>query len=162
MYLRLLLAGLLAFAGTVVSTSHFAIAFEQDLRTHCATVGNDDALIPLPRNLVPAARRLFDLPPDTPEASVQASTPVRCMGGKIWLCNYGANLICGKADKSRVSAGAETYCRQNPGSDSVPMSATGHATIFDWKCAGKEARVSGQIAKVDARGFIRDNWKRLD
>jgi hypothetical protein len=84
------------------------------------------------------------------------------MDGEIWLCNYGANLVCGKANNSRSSAGAAEFCEQNPGSDSVPMAATGHATIYEWKCDGSQAVISSQIVTVDPRGFIAENWKRLD
>jgi hypothetical protein len=83
------------------------------------------------------------------------------MQNKVWLCNYGANLVCGKANTSRKSKGAAEFCRQNPGSDVVPMAATGHDTIYDWTCVGNEAHVSGKIAEVDPRGFIAGNWKPL-
>jgi hypothetical protein len=83
------------------------------------------------------------------------------MSSKVWLCNYGANLICGKANASHVSAGATAFCKENPGSDSVPMAATGHDTIYQWECLGKEPHITGQIEKIDPRGFIAENWKQL-
>jgi hypothetical protein len=76
-------------------------------------------------------------------------------------CNYGANLVCGKANVSREPAGATAFCKENPGSDSVPMAATGHDTIYSWECAGNKARISGQTLTVDPRGFIAENWKRI-
>lgn len=84
------------------------------------------------------------------------------MGGRVLLCSYGANLVCGKADLSRDSPGAESFCKQNPDSQGVPMSATGHATVYEWKCVGRQARIVGQPVVVDVRGFIRDNWKSLE
>jgi hypothetical protein len=84
------------------------------------------------------------------------------MAGKVWLCNTGANLVCKKADTSRTSAGATDFCKQNPGSDVVPMAATGHGTIYEWTCQGKTAVISKQVETVDPRGFITENWKQLD
>ncbi len=75
--------------------------------------------------------------------------------------NYGANLICAKADVARSSTGTERYCRENPGSDVVPMSATGHATIYSWECIGNKARIKSGSVPVDIRGFIANQWKRL-
>ena len=86
---------------------------------------------------------------------------MRCMNGKVWLCYVGANLACGKADVSRNSAGADAFCKRNPGSTGVPMSATGHAALFSWKCVGSEAKIDRQIERTDPRGFLADNWKEL-
>jgi len=82
------------------------------------------------------------------------------MDGAVSLCNYGANLICAKADVSRVSSGAESYCRENSGSEVVPMAATGHATIYFWECIGDKPQNRDSVA-VDSRGFIANQWKRL-
>ena len=137
-------------------------ASAQDVRAYCSRVGNDDRVQPVPDNVIPVARRIFDIPAGVLESYVQASTSVRCMNGMAWLCNYGANLVCEKADVSRKSSGAEKFCRQNPDSIGVPMSATGHATIYEWKCVGREPRIIRQATPVDARGFIAENWKPLD
>lgn len=136
-------------------------AAAEDVRAYCASVGNDDRVQPLPGGLMTVARRMFELPAEMNDQAVQATTSVRCMDGSVWLCSYGANLVCDKADVSRASPGAARFCRQNPGSTAVPMSATGHATIYDWTCVGREARVAGQNVKVDTRGFIAGNWKPL-
>lgn len=155
--LRSVLAGMLLCIG-VVLMAHVATAQEPD--AYCKRVGNDDRVKPVRESLVPEARRLFYTSPDVSAALVQKSTVFRCMDGNVWLCNYGANLICDKADVSRVSKGAAAYCKQPPGSDLVPMSATGHATIYTWKCVGSKARILDQWTKVDGRGFIAENWKR--
>jgi hypothetical protein len=109
---------------------------------------------------VPQALQLFYLQPVDPQ-QVRRSTVYRCMDGAAWLCNYGANLVCAKADVSRMSRGAESYCRENPGSGVVPMAATGHATIYSWVCVGHKARINSGSVSVDRRGFIADQWKRL-
>jgi hypothetical protein len=135
-------------------------ALTQDPAKACASIGTDDQVKPIPPELVPQALRLFYLAPvDTQQ--VLRSTVYRCMDGAAWLCNYGANLICAKADVSRVSRGAQSYCRENPGSEVVPMAATGHATIYSWECIGDKARIKGSSAPVDRRDFIASQWKRL-
>lgn len=133
----------------------------QDVQAYCAKVGDDDQVQPVPNSLIPVARRIFEVSAETSDSYVQASTSVRCMNGIAWLCSYGANLICEKADVSRDSFGAEKFCRQNPDSIGVPMSATGHATIYEWKCVGQEARIIRQAIPVDTRGFIAGNWRPL-
>ena len=125
---------------------------------YCAKVVNDDNVNPIPKALVPEARRLFKLSDET-IGEIQESTTFRCMSRKIWLCNYGANLPCGgKANVSRVSQGAIDYCKESPGADLVPMAATGHDTIYTWKCIGRKPHIISSI-KVDHRGFIADIWK---
>jgi hypothetical protein len=137
-------------------------ASAQDVQAQCARTGNDDRVRPLPSSLIPNARRIFELEAEMPDSDVRATSSFRCMNGAAWLCNAGANLICGKADTSRVSPGAEQFCRQNPGSTDIPMSVTGHATVYEWTCAGRKARIVGQTTGVDARGFIAGNWKKLE
>ena len=83
------------------------------------------------------------------------------MGGAARLCNYGANLSCAKTDVSRISKGAEAYCRAFPGSAIVPMAATGHETIYAWGCVGQTPHIKTS-EKVDERGFIARNLRPLD
>ncbi len=138
------------------------LASAADMRARCARVGDDDRAIPIDASLVGAARAAFGLAADAPADWVVASTVARCMGGAVWLCNAGANIPCGKADANRRNAGASAFCRQNPGAQTVPMSATGHATIYGYVCDGTRARVTKKFGAVDARGFVADSWKRLD
>ena len=158
MRVRSTIAGclLVVLAGTALMGT---AASAQDVQAYCAKVGDDDRVQPVPDSLIAAARRIFEVSAETLDSYVQASTSVRCMNGKAWLCNVGANLICEKADVSRNSYGAENFCRQNPDSIGVPMSATGHATVYEWKCVGREARIVRQSTAVDARGFIAENWQ---
>jgi hypothetical protein len=132
----------------------------EDVKAYCARVGNDDRVKPIPPDLVAEAIRLFYVAPPGAE-QVEKSTVYRCMSGALWLCDYGANLTCGKADVSRVSKGAESWCKENPGSAVVPMAATGHDTIYTWRCIGEEPRPTAS-AKVDQRGFFANQWRRLD
>jgi hypothetical protein len=87
-------------------------ARSQDAKSICARVTNDDRVRRLPITLVPAARQLFSFSADTPSGYIRKSTTFRCMEGKGWLCNYGANLVCGKANTSRTSAGAEDFANK--------------------------------------------------
>ena len=145
-----------------ISMPYIPTAVAQDVQLLCASIGDDDRLRPIPATLIPKARQLFGISMETPSAFVRKSTSFRCMKGKVLLCNYGANIPCGKANTSRTAKRATDFCRQNPGSDFVPMAATGHDTIYDWKCAGNKAQISRQIATVDPRGFIARSWKELE
>jgi hypothetical protein len=127
---------------------------------YCASVKTDDQVRPIPAALAPQALQLFYLRRVDPKQA-RRSTVYRCMDGAVWLCNYGANLVCAKADVSRASPGAERWCRENPGSDVVAMAATGHATIYSWECVGDKARIKSGAVSLDRRGFIADQWKRL-
>src|SRR5271165_2000179 len=140
------LSAVLSLATTSCALCQEAVA--RDPIKYCASVGTDDQVRPVPRELVPQALRLFYLAP-VDSQQVRRSTVYRCMDGAVWLCNYGANLICAKADLSRASPGAESYCKDNLGSEVVPMAATGHATIYSWECIGNKARIKSGSVPVD-------------
>ena len=110
-----------------------------------------------PAELAPAVAKAFDIGPDV----VGEAAFVRCVGAKLIACRVGANLDCGKADTRRSLPGASAFCRQNPGSDGVPMAATGHATIYDWRCVGRRAVAGKAVAAVDPQGYIAGNWREL-
>ena len=82
----------LALLALIIGSAPLAVARAQDLSAHCASVGNDDRVQRIPAELVSAARRTLGLGSAEPDASLQASTVFRCMSGKVWLCNHGANL----------------------------------------------------------------------
>lgn len=124
----------------------------------CAGKGTVDATTPIPQSLVPAALALFGSDDAT---FIKRSTVYRCMDGQVWLCNYGANLVCDKANTSRRNPGVEQWCKEHPRSPDVPMAASGHDTIYSWTCAGTKARIAGVASKVDPRGYLADNWKLL-
>jgi len=91
------------------------------------------------------------------------TTTWRCMDGQVIVCNYGANLPCdAKANTDNTPTQAMTdYCAQNPGSDFIPMSVTGHETIYSWACDGNTPVVSEQIDQPDAAGFLSGIWYAL-
>lgn len=151
-----------ALASILLLIALTSLAHAQGVAARCAKAGDDDKLTPIPAALVPQARQLFGFSPQTPNAVIRKGTSYRCMGGKAWLCNVGANLVCGKANAAQSLPGATAFCKQNPGADVVPMAATGHDTIYEWKCVGSNARIARQVVNVDSRGFIAENWKPLD
>jgi hypothetical protein len=126
----------------------------------CARLGTDDTTRPVPASLVPAVNRLFGI--QMPEQVAVATTVYRCMDGQVLVCTTGANLPCGKANTSRTSAGAEGWCGSNPNADYVPAYATGHDTIYQWRCRGGSPDIVRQTGAVDPRGFVATYWKRLE
>ena len=107
-------------------------------RAYCAKVVNDDRVRPVPSSLGPAIKRLFNIG----GAYALQTTSYRCADGKSL-------------------PGATAWCKDNPNSDFIPMAATGHDTIYAWRCANGIAVTGASISQVDARGFFVDNWKRL-
>jgi hypothetical protein len=111
----------------------------------------------VPPNLVPAVAAAFNIDKDmAPNTAF-----VRCVGARLMGCYVGANLDCDKANTGRVLLGATAWCRQNPGAANIPMAATGHDTIYEWSCKDGRAVAGRQVMKVDARGYIADNWKQI-
>jgi hypothetical protein len=159
MRLRSVLAWTFVSFAATAPVSYVTAVRAQSVDAYCAKMGDDDRVKAIPPGLVPRASKLFGSSSDGSGAWVQKNTVFRCMSGQVWLCNYGANLTCAKADVSRVSKGAEAYCKENPGSDLVPMAATGHATIHTWECVGRKARIKSS-EKLDPRGFIANQWER--
>jgi len=88
-------------------------------------------------------------------------TTRRCMSGRVWICTYGANLPCGKGNISRTSKGGDAFCAGNPNSDVIPAAATGHDTIYTWRCRGRDAVPDRHPFSIDLRGFVAEMWKPL-
>ncbi|NNM61754.1 MAG: hypothetical protein HKM03_06255 [Steroidobacteraceae bacterium] len=127
----------------------------------CARLGTSDRLRALPAALVPAAMRIFKLGA-MPAAEVERSTVFRCFDHRVLLCNFGANLSCGKADARRDLPAASAWCARHPGSSFIPMYLTGHDTIYAWRCEGAHATTGASRLRVDARGFIASHWRRME
>jgi hypothetical protein len=111
----------------------------------------------VPPQLVAAVAQAFQID----ASAVRDAAFVRCAGTRLMACSVGANLDCFKADRRRVLPGATAWCRDNPGSTGVPMSATGHDTIYEWSCRGRRAVAGKTALKVDQQGYVADNWKEL-
>ncbi len=126
----------------------------------CARSGDDDTARPIPAMLVPAANALFGTGMSTSQAV--ATTVFRCAHGRVLVCTTGANLPCGPANTNRVPGpGAIDWCRDHPNAAFIPAVATGHDTIFAWRCQSGAPRVARQVHAVDAHGFITQYWKEL-
>lgn len=109
----------------------------------------------VPADLVSRVGKTFQIG----DSAVNEAAVVRCVGRKLAACYVGANLVCGKADVRRSLPGATAWCRANPGSQFIPMSATGHGTIYQWSCRGQHAVPGSATAHVDPQGYIAENWK---
>ncbi len=156
------LSGLAAIIAllNVVALSRASVAARMANETpqqYCARVGNDDELRRPPRSLGPAIRRLFNI-----EGSyARAATYYRCASGDVLLCTVGANLPCGKANTSETSPAAAQWCETHENSDFIPMTVTGHDTLYSWRCIGRVAKPGAPTGKIDARGFFAVYWKTL-
>lgn len=84
----------------------------------------------------------------------------RCMDHKVYACNFGANLPCdsqANTDKNPTQAMVD-YCIENPNSEFIPMSVSGHATIYSWHCVKDAPKLLDQIEKADAAGYLSGIW----
>ena len=111
----------------------------------------------VPGDLIGAVARTFQID----NYSARKVAFVRCVGQKLMGCYIGVNLDCFKAEKSRALPGATAWCREHPGSRIIPMSATGHDTIYEWSCNGRRAVAGPAMRTVDPHGYIADNWKEI-
>ncbi len=138
--------------------------------TYCAAVGSIDA---------PDARYAGEAVPDViiegfkkvagvegstePMEQFKKSTIWRCMGGKLMACNFGANLPCdSKANIDQTPSQAmQDYCAENTNSEFIPMSVTGHDTIYSWQCVEGSPKLLDQVAEVDAAGYLANIWYEI-
>jgi hypothetical protein len=110
----------------------------------------------VPADLVQVATKALQI-----DDTARDTTFVRCVGAKLLACTVGANLNCDKADTRRTLPGAVAWCKANPGSQIVPMSATGHDTVYEWSCKGTRAVAEKTIMHIDPRGYVAENWKQV-
>lgn len=163
-----LMAGIVA-AGCSAATpqaSSFADPF-----AYCAairTIDSPDARYTgarVPDSIIQGFKQAAGLQASTEPSDIfKQATIWRCMDGKVYACNFGANLQCdSKADTNSTPTEAMAeYCTANPGSDFVPMSVTGHATVYSWRCVLGKPQVNEQIAKVDAKGYLAQIWYPIE
>ncbi|HLI13916.1 MAG TPA: hypothetical protein VKY65_20165 [Alphaproteobacteria bacterium] len=87
----------------------------------------------------------------------------RCAHGHVLACTYGANIPCdSKADTSRWPApGAVNFCRDSPEAEVVPAAATGHATVYEWRCHHGKPKIVRQVLRVDREGYPAAFWYRV-
>jgi hypothetical protein len=152
-----------ATVSTILPTQEFFI----DPFAYCATVGQVDT---------PDARYTGRMMSDTIfigylkaagldptmnfPSTFKQMTVWRCMGNKVYACNFGANIPCNsKANTEETPTQAMLdYCRQFPDNPVIPMSITGHSTIYSWYCIQDTPGILNQIDTVDAAGYQSNNW----
>jgi hypothetical protein len=144
-----------------------AHAADSGMTGRCARVHNDDTVRPydasLRAGLIRAYGRLFpDAGMSPPEAQLKVGANIRCMSGRLVACFVGANLPCEKMNAARENPGAAEYCRGNPAADVVPAFATGHDTIYSYRCAAGRPIIAGQTFVLDSRGFAARLWAPID
>jgi hypothetical protein len=94
---------------------------------------------------------------------LKKSTIWRCMNKAVYVCNFGANLPCdSKADTDKnPTQPMQDFCKANPTADFIPMSVTGHTTIYSWGCADNTPKLLKQLDQPDAAGYLSRIWYRL-
>ena len=117
----------------------------------------------IPESMLRGIRRSMNLGDDVPADYIRQTTFWRCMDSKVFICMVGANLPCmEKADMTRTPSEAMLqFCKTNPGQDYIPAYVTGHTTVYEWRCSGKEPFITKQLSKPDARGFLSEIWFEL-
>ena len=141
----------------------------EDPFAYCKAVGTVDSpdsryVGPkMPETIVLRLKKAFGAPEGTPSDVFERGTYWRCMDGKVYACNVGANLPCTeKADTSRVpNQGMNEWCKSNPDSDFIPAYASGRSTVYEWKCTAGEAQIVKEINKPDAAGYISEIWYEI-
>jgi uncharacterized protein YecT (DUF1311 family) len=133
----------------------------------CRAAGNDDTVRDyqpaLHEGAVRAFRKLFPEARDAPSDDMLASeAKFRCMDGTVYACFIGANLPCSKISTDTRNPGADAFCKDNPDADSVPMAATGHDTLYSYRCRKGRAETAGKLFDLDRRGFAKSLWAPID
>jgi hypothetical protein len=138
--------------------------------TYCAAVGTIDAPDErydgesVPQSIASGLRAAFGLPDEAPLEPFMRGTHWRCMDGKVYACNVGANLPClEKANTSRTPTPPMVkYCRDNPDAENIPAVVTGRATVYSWACEERRPTIVRQVTEPDARGFLANVWHRIE
>ena len=116
---------------------------------------------PIPDGIINGFKKAAGLESSTePMDMLRKTTIWRCMEGKVYACNFGANLPCdSKANTDgSPSQAMQDFCKASPNAGSIPMAVTGHDTIYSWHCVNDRAQVLQKSFKVDAAGFIAEIW----
>ena len=136
---------------------------------YCKAAENIDSPNPeydgpkLPDVIAEKLRKDMGVSDTMPEDMFNDGTSWRCMDGKVYACNVGANLPCqGRANVSKEpNDGMLNYCGENPDAEFIPMFATGHTTVYEWKCDNGTPEIVKQIAETDKAGYIKDIWHEI-
>lgn len=159
----------LLLCGCATSTPRGGASTFTDPFAYCAAVGTIDAPDSrydgpaVPASIADGLRRAFAAPADAPADAFVRGTSWRCMDGKVYACNVGANLPCGaKADVSTTpTAAVAGFCKEKPDAEVIPAVVTGRETVYEWRCQGAVAVVARRITHADDRGFRADVWHEI-
>ncbi len=155
---------------TVPSLAYPNASTFTDPFVYCAAVGTVDTPdaryigTPVPDAVINGFKQAAGLQSSIePEDQFRRSTLWRCMDGKVYACNFGANLECdARADTSKTPTQAmNDFCSAHPNSDFIPLNIVGHASIYSWKCVSGAAEILDQVDQPDARGFLHHIWYPL-
>lgn len=104
----------------------------------------------------------LDINGDYPNTFKQM-TVWRCMEGKVYACNFGANIPCDSKANTDQTPTQEMmdFCAQNQAADFIPMSVTGHNLIYSWHCVNGTPEILSQVDTVDAAGYQASFWVAL-
>jgi len=135
---------------------------------YCAAVGTIDAPDarytgePMPDVIGEGLRDAFSAPGTSLDVFLRGSY-WRCMDGKVYACNVGANLPCtSKANLSQEpSEGMAEFCETNANSDYIPAYVTGRSTVYNWRCDETTPVVADQMTDVDSQGFLNFVWHEI-
>jgi hypothetical protein len=87
----------------------------------------------------------------------------RCMDGKVYACNQGADTPCGqKADTGRnPNQAMVSFCQANPSNEVIPSSVTGLVTVYQWRCSQGKPSIIKQFVKPDHQGYLAHDWVEI-
>ena len=166
----LCLLGVTACSVTDANSPTGAETTYTDPFAYCAAVGTIDTPDErysgpaIPDEIIEGYKNAAGLTDSSEPLDVFKETTIwRCMNGEVMVCNYGANLPCdAQANNDRTPTQAmQDYCAQNPDVDFIPMSVTGHETIYNWACDGETAVAGEAFDQPDAAGFLSRIWYTL-
>lgn len=138
---------------------------------YCAAVGTVDTPDgrysgeQVPEAVINGFKKAAGLEASTEPMDMFKKTTIwRCMENRVYACNFGANLPCSsKANTDKTPSQAMTdYCAANPDSDIIPMSVTGHSTIYSWHCVKDAPELLDQVENVDAAGYLEQIWYAIE
>jgi hypothetical protein len=146
---------IIAIVGLVRTASSADAGPSRDIGAFCAANPNKD----FPAKAFYGPKFQFGMTPK--EVARRGANDWRCMDGKVWICNVGADgRACEKLDPDpKPSEPVRQFCAANPGADFVPMVVIGNSATT-WRCRGVTAEPL-ETQRLDKRNFIKKAWRPL-
>ncbi len=167
-FILLIIVNLLGYSNVSGSSVSPTPATYTDPFPYCTAVDTVDAPDErytgpnVPKIIAEGLRKTFNTP-DTPLEVYMRGTFWRCMNGKVYACNVGANLPCeANANTNRAPTQSENdFCQQHPDADVIPTVVTGRETVYEWRCNNGVPEIVRQFVQPDARGFLPNIWYEI-